>query len=93
MQKGRNMLEATMGSLITYNPKAVLSDTTLEELDAIMDQMQVRHLPVVDDQHRVVGIVSERDLAQAKYNAALSADSGRGWWSTASASSKSWPGR
>ena len=69
------MLEATMETLITYNPKAVLSDTTLEELDAIMDQMQVRHLPVVDDQHRVVGIVSERDLAQAKYNAALSADS------------------
>jgi CBS domain-containing protein len=71
------MLEATMGTLVTYNPKAVMPDTTFEELQAIMEQLQVRHLPVIDEEHRIVGLVSERDLARAKYNAAVTAMSGK----------------
>ena len=71
------MLDATTGTLVTYNPKAVAPDTTFDELQKLMEQLQVRHLPVIDEEHRVVGLVSERDLARAKYNAAVTSMSGR----------------
>jgi CBS domain-containing membrane protein len=70
------MLAATMGTLVTYNPKAVAPESTLGELQQLMQQLQVRHIPVIDSEHHVVGLVSERDLARAKYNAAVTAVDG-----------------
>lgn len=67
------MPAATMGTLVTYNPKAVTPDHTLGQLQAIMEQLQVQHVPVINAQHHVVGLVSQRDLARAKYNAATAA--------------------
>jgi CBS domain-containing protein len=71
------MFEAVMGTLVTYNPRAVTPDQTLGQLETFMQELQVRHIPVVDDQHRVVGLVSERDLASVKYNAAKAATEGK----------------
>jgi CBS domain-containing membrane protein len=65
------MLASTIGTLVTYNPTAVTPSTTLAELRQIMQKLQVRHLPVVDHDRHVVGLVSERDLARAQYNAAV----------------------
>lgn len=70
------MLDATLGTLVTYNPTAVKPDTTLDELQDIMRQIRVCHLPVVDDEDRIVGLVSERDLACAQYNAVATASDG-----------------
>ncbi len=78
------MLDIAHGTLITYNPKAVMPETTLDELERIMQQLQVRHLPVVDDEHRIVGLVSERDLARARYSEVITAPVGK----TASAGGK-----
>ncbi len=65
-----------MGTLVTYNPKAVTPENTLIELQAVMEQLQVRHIPVINEQHVVIGLVSERDVACAKYNAAMTAVDG-----------------
>lgn len=40
-------------------------DAKLEEALVLMQEKSVRHLPVVDDQHRMVGILSDRDLQRA----------------------------
>src|SRR5437016_1180493 len=63
-----SMFDIASGTLVTYNPKAVTPDTPLDELERIMRELQVRHLPVIDEQHNIVGLVSERDLARARYN-------------------------
>ncbi len=70
------MLDIAHGTLVTYNPKAVTPETTLDELQQIMQQLQVRHLPVVDEEHVIVGLVSERDLARAQYNEMITSGGG-----------------
>jgi CBS domain-containing protein len=63
------MLETTVQTLVTYNPKGVYLGTPVEELENIMRQFAVRHLPVLDENDCVIGMVSERDIASARYNA------------------------
>ena len=41
----------------------VTADTTLEDCARLMEQYQVRRLPVVDEQGRCVGMVAQADLA------------------------------
>ena len=50
---------------MTPNPITVSLDTTLPDALRLMRDRQIRHLPVVDKQGRLVGIVSDRDLLQA----------------------------
>ena len=45
---------------ITVDPEARLIDAM-----ALMRDNQIRHLPVVDDKRRVVGIITDRDLRSA----------------------------
>src|SRR3954468_23796413 len=70
------MLDIAHGTLVTYNPKAVTPETPLDELERLMQLLQVRHLPVVDREHHIVGLVSEGDLARARFNAALTTPAG-----------------
>ncbi|HEY2762077.1 MAG TPA: CBS domain-containing protein [Pirellulales bacterium] len=67
------MLETTLQTLVTYNPQGVNLDTPIEELENIMRQIAVRHLPVIDDCDCVIGMVSERDIASARYSAVMAA--------------------
>ena len=66
------MLQMNLDSLITYNPTAVTSDQTLSDVQLRMEQYQVRHLPVVDEHRKVVGIVSDLDVQFALEDAAKS---------------------
>lgn len=50
---------------MTRFARALTSDASLEEAEELMRAMDVRHLPIVQDQ-RVVGIVSDRDLRRAQ---------------------------
>lgn len=50
---------------MTRNPITVLGRATIEQALRIMEEGQVRFLPVLDDQGGMVGIVSERDLFRA----------------------------
>lgn len=50
---------------MTPNPIVVMPDTTVSEALRIMEDKHFRHLPVVDDQGTLIGIVSEKDLLRA----------------------------
>jgi len=40
-------------------------DATLEEAEALMEERGIRRLPVVDDDDRLVGIITQGDLREA----------------------------
>ena len=48
--------------VMTLNPVTIDPEAPLETATAIMRERDLRHLPVVDDAGRLVGIVSDRDL-------------------------------
>ena len=48
--------------LMSEAPVSVGPDDNLLQVRELMDARDVRHLPVVDDDSRVVGLVSQRDL-------------------------------
>ena len=48
--------------LMTEAPISVGPDDNLLQVRQLMDAHDIRHLPVVDDDGRVVGLVSQRDL-------------------------------
>jgi CBS domain-containing protein len=51
--------------LMTTGVIALKEGDTVGKADEQMSVASIRHLPVVDDHHHVVGIVSNRDLARA----------------------------
>lgn len=71
------MLDITHGTLATYNPQAVTPDTRLDQLQGIMEKLEVRYMPVIDREHRVVGLVSRRDMAKTMQAAAKKATPGK----------------
>src|SRR5262245_25228499 len=48
--------------LMTPNPVTVTPQTTLAEVWDLMRELEIRHLPVVED-NSLIGMVSDRDLA------------------------------
>lgn len=48
--------------LMTPNPATIQTTTTVEEASRQMARLGLRHLPVVDHQGRLVGMLSDRDL-------------------------------
>ena len=48
--------------LMTENPRSVHPDDTIAEAYDALQAMDVRHLPVVNDDGELVGIVSDRDI-------------------------------
>jgi CBS domain-containing protein len=59
------MLDLGLESLVTYNPLAIAESATLEEALNSMDEYHFHHLPVVDAQRQLVGIVSDLDIRRA----------------------------
>ena len=51
----------TVDEFTTPCPKVVKPDTTLHELEKILKQEDIRHIPVQEN-NKVVGIVSQRDI-------------------------------
>lgn len=56
----KNISEIMSTDLLVARPYS-----TAEEARQIMTSNSIRHLPVIDDDDRVVGILSDRDLANA----------------------------
>ncbi|HDZ20833.1 MAG TPA: CBS domain-containing protein [Phycisphaerae bacterium] len=56
--------ETLISELMSEPAHSVRPDATLEEIESIMRQFKVRHLPVVDDENRLQGFISLSDLAR-----------------------------
>lgn len=63
LAEGRDPGAVTAGSLADGKPVSVGADDPLEDVLDTMAQYQVRRLPVIDGR-RLVGIISESDIAQ-----------------------------
>jgi CBS domain-containing protein len=48
--------------LMTENPRTIRATDPLRQAVEALQSMEVRHLPVVDDQDDLVGMISDRDL-------------------------------
>lgn len=60
------MSTTCLGTLITYNPWTVTPASSLDEVAAGFAELGIHHVPVVDDQRRLVGILSETDLLRSR---------------------------
>ncbi len=60
----RTLQELPVDALMTHEPLALGPEVTLDEAAWALIDAGVRHLPVVDDDNRLVGILSERDLRE-----------------------------
>ena len=56
---------ATVGEVMTRDPQIVRSGDRLLDAAARMQQSMIRHLPVVDAEGRVIGMLSDRDVRGA----------------------------
>lgn len=61
----RHALGRTVGDLMHARPPSVTISATLEDVATLMTERQVSRVPVVDDDRRVIGIVSRGDLVAA----------------------------
>ena len=59
------MSTIVVGDLMTFKPITVLPSATLREVLVGMREEGVRQLPVVDEQGKLLGIITDRDLRLA----------------------------
>ncbi len=60
---------APVGSVMTRRVTTVREDTPVVRLVALMTDLGYRHVPVVDGDERLVGIVTRRELIAALHRA------------------------
>lgn len=61
--KGKNPSAVTAGETMSQPVVAVTPDTTLDEVVAVMEENQIRRVPVVDQQGCCCGIIAQADVA------------------------------
>jgi CBS domain-containing protein len=61
---GKNPLEMTVGDCMSGNVVTVTPEMSLDDCCKVMEDNQVRRVPVVDAQGRCCGIVAQADIAQ-----------------------------
>jgi CBS domain-containing protein len=71
--RGQTLEQCRIDSAMTREVASCHCETSVEDAQELMRQLQIRRLPVVDDQGRPVGMLSLNDLALA----AARAESGR----------------
>ncbi|MBI5557845.1 MAG: CBS domain-containing protein [Deltaproteobacteria bacterium] len=59
---------------MTTSPVTVTPDTLLPEVREIMNSRKFRHLPVVDERKRLIGMITDRDLRSAYPSSLLPED-------------------
>ncbi|RMG99415.1 MAG: CBS domain-containing protein [Chloroflexi bacterium] len=63
--KGRTSRETPVREVMTSNVIAVRPDQTVEKCMALMTDKRIRHLPVIDGNGRLVGLISIGDVVKA----------------------------
>jgi CBS domain-containing protein len=64
--EGRSPRDCTVGDVMSSDVKYVYDDETVNLAARVMGELQVRRLPVLNRDKRLVGIVSLGDLALSK---------------------------
>ena len=64
----------TVGRVMTKNPLFTHPDMSVNEVRSLMDKEKVGHLPVLDKNNNLVGLVTREDLIKAGPSAATSLD-------------------
>jgi CBS domain-containing protein len=54
--------DAPIWGVMTESPVTVKPETPVEEVVRIMGELGVRHMPVVDDEGKPIGVISIRDI-------------------------------
>lgn len=62
---GNNAKETTVGDVMERDAYRIASTATLGDVTAKLSELNVSSLPVVDDQNRVVGFISDGDIMRA----------------------------
>lgn len=62
-------LEAIVADVMTHDVFTLSPSHSLPLADTMMTLRHIRHIPVVDDAHRLVGLVTHRDLMKAQLSA------------------------
>ncbi|MHB8511944.1 MAG: CBS domain-containing protein [Actinomycetota bacterium] len=65
MADGVDASVAHVRDYMTPNPVSALPDSSIEDATQVMLDKGFRHLPVIDKDQKLVGVVSIRDLARA----------------------------
>jgi CBS domain-containing protein len=63
--EGRDLQSTTVGEIASRDVVTIDPQQSLDEAARLMAQHQVRRLPVVEEDGRLVGIVAQADVAQA----------------------------
>ncbi len=56
------MSKLSVRDLMTEKTFALRADDDIQALRDLMNEKDVRHVPVVDEQRNLIGLVSQRDL-------------------------------
>ena len=56
----------TVGDVMTITPRTIVGTQPITNARRLMKEYDVRHLPVVDEHDKLVGVVSERDIHVAQ---------------------------
>jgi CBS domain-containing protein len=62
--EGKNPVEAEAGDVMSSPVVTVTPDMRLEQVADLMEEHQLRRVPVVDEAGAVCGIVAQADIAQ-----------------------------
>ncbi|MBO0911472.1 MAG: CBS domain-containing protein [Acidobacteria bacterium] len=63
LAQGLDAKSTRIQEFITYNPAVCRDGENVEQCERLMQEHQVRRIPVVDKENRVIGIVAQADLA------------------------------
>ncbi len=64
ISKHFNPVTIPVGEVMTRNPIAVKSDTRISECVKLVRKHHFRHLPIIDEEEKPIGIISTRDFLQ-----------------------------
>ncbi|HEU5236732.1 MAG TPA: CBS domain-containing protein [Pyrinomonadaceae bacterium] len=61
--EARQIAAVTVEEVMTRNPVTCHADDDLQKAIDTMEKQQVRRIPVVDDDNRIIGIIAQADIA------------------------------
>jgi arabinose-5-phosphate isomerase len=66
VQNEKEFYDMTIGQVMTKDPKAIDPESILDKALAMMESYAITVLPVVDPNHRPVGIIHLHDILKSK---------------------------